>query len=980
MSCINPNVSYYFMFNLLTCVPVGFLVLVASIFFVVRRMTRRRDGASGVPVSDEEAEATKSWEQRMHRFRTRCQKGAVLLVYVLYCPVSQKVISVFACRQIGSSYFLYDDYRVQCYTPQHLRYVALGTFWLFVFVIGVPLGFGLLLIHYRVPTLAREKTNDAWLRSASQHAWRMGLPQPEGYELSRLSTLNISDEHLDVLLLGLAENFNAAVDEEVLAMYAGAAGSRHVQRRMSATLRSPDSSFEEMIQWLTAAANVRKSSHGWLKRTSEASGPATDEVMPSNGMRLGNISSAALEVAVPGPPARRKVSVLSFDDTLSPSSATNRDPAEAAQRLMSRFEALVLAGAAGSAETAAAASALTVAGMAGAEEDLRSLLDALQQGDFEAAEELCTALATCFRALAGVRMLASALPARKYAAVATQLPQPAPPLLPPSGEPATKELPLAAGLRPPPLPPAKQSETLQSSASLPSADDVMFGSTLPPPQLPRQRPDTAFGEPEDVCSMPSRPQASGSIDVNSLPGMFSPEAGGLDGFESLPLGLPGQNSPDSDFGNVRPSGTFNSGLWSEHSESDSQSLRPASAEPSRPITADESNGQGRSAGSGSLAPGRSSGPVTEATTAGPSLQQPSRSSLSRHASGRSDAAHGGEASERPLTRVRSNVHGLTRQASRQHMINRTTRVKPRVRVRIQSWLERHGLFPSFLQPRLPQGRRSIVRLLLGWRPWRRTLTFAHSDRVDNRAQKADEDEAAEMERKAAKRKYKVDVLIAWAKQCPELSIAESFWMTPDEALLEEEDEEEDEEEAWFRQSTASAPALAPLAAAVPASRLLRERQDMERRAVREVGFLFLPYEPGRWWWEQVELSKKIVLTAGISFVARGSAQQARARLLRGLRHPAAGRGTRSAPSQVVVALVIAFFLVLLFERMHPYADPRTTNLGKVAQITMFFYLLVALLLKMQVVLPPDTYDVLVETLSLLTPVAPVLMGIIFFFM
>ena len=96
---------------------------------------------------------------------------------------------------------------------------------------------------------------------------------------------------------------------------------------------------------------------------------------------------------------------------------------------------------------------------------------------------------------------------------------------------------------------------------------------------------------------------------------------------------------------------------------------------------------------------------------------------------------------------------------------------------------------------------------------------------------------------------------------------------------------------------------------------------VQKRALKEVGFLYMDYSSACWYWESVELGRKLVLTSILTLIAPGSA------------------------GQVLVGLLIAFFMLVLNLRLRPYADSGLNSMNALSQYNLFFFLLVALLLK-----------------------------------
>jgi hypothetical protein len=103
-----------------------------------------------------------------------------------------------------------------------------------------------------------------------------------------------------------------------------------------------------------------------------------------------------------------------------------------------------------------------------------------------------------------------------------------------------------------------------------------------------------------------------------------------------------------------------------------------------------------------------------------------------------------------------------------------------------------------------------------------------------------------------------------------------------------------------------------LASAPRAELAALEQRALEQRALRKVGFLFEAYTVQCWSWEVVELGRKLILTSILALVAPGSA------------------------TQVTVGTLVAFCMLLLFQRLRPYAAPGMTFVASVAQVNHSF--------------------------------------------
>jgi hypothetical protein len=98
-------------------------------------------------------------------------------------------------------------------------------------------------------------------------------------------------------------------------------------------------------------------------------------------------------------------------------------------------------------------------------------------------------------------------------------------------------------------------------------------------------------------------------------------------------------------------------------------------------------------------------------------------------------------------------------------------------------------------------------------------------------------------------------------------------------------------------------------------------QELEERAKQKVGFLFVAYTPSCWYWEVVELVRKLALTSVLALIAPGSA------------------------GQVVVGLLLALFALLANLAFLPFESSTLNRINQLAQLNLVMLLLVALLMK-----------------------------------
>jgi hypothetical protein len=121
---------------------------------------------------------------------------------------------MFSCTTLESGVSYLDaDFNIVCYDALHWRYIGAAIAWLLVVPIGVPSFFIWLLRRFKVPRMAKLKTDNAWLREIVKLGWQDGLAQPGGLDAAAVSVDDISDTHLEALyayFLHEATNVEAA--------------------------------------------------------------------------------------------------------------------------------------------------------------------------------------------------------------------------------------------------------------------------------------------------------------------------------------------------------------------------------------------------------------------------------------------------------------------------------------------------------------------------------------------------------------------------------------------------------------------------------------------------------------------------------------------------------------------------------------------------------------------------------------------------
>ena len=146
-----------------------------------------------------------------------------------------------------------------------------------------------------------------------------------------------------------------------------------------------------------------------------------------------------------------------------------------------------------------------------------------------------------------------------------------------------------------------------------------------------------------------------------------------------------------------------------------------------------------------------------------------------------------------------------------------------------------------------------------------------------------------------RRERTLEELLAWCKTSGELSIPTLVWSELPDGTTEEMEAEAD-------------------ANALPQSKDPIRCADiarLQRRAMSQVGFLFAAYRMDCWYWETVELLRKLALTSILALIAPGSA------------------------GQVVVGLLLAFVMLLFNLALKPYAEKAMNLVNIIAQLNLF---------------------------------------------
>eukprot|EP00937_MAST-01D_sp_MAST-1D-sp2_P001199 g1199.t1 len=106
--------------------------------------------------------------------------------------------------------------------------------------------------------------------------------------------------------------------------------------------------------------------------------------------------------------------------------------------------------------------------------------------------------------------------------------------------------------------------------------------------------------------------------------------------------------------------------------------------------------------------------------------------------------------------------------------------------------------------------------------------------------------------------------------------------------------------------------------------LYRHRRNLLRADAQYLAFLYNDYHANMWYWEVVECCRKLALTGVALFI-----------------------GEQGSLVQVAVAMTLVVFYMVVLVTMRPYALPSDNALALLANMALFFTLVVALLLKIK---------------------------------
>ena len=307
-ACMSPNTSYYDEFNGYTLGLLCTLVFIA-IFWAVGVYVVAPISLSSMTADEIQA--------RRAKFSSTCLQRTLMFLYLVYPGVSVAIFGMFSCTRIGAVAYLDQDVNITCYNTTWWRYVGGALVWVVVVPVGVPLFFIRLLRHFRVPDLAALVEDNAWLREAAEHSWRLGMPQPGGVDMRRLCVDTISDSHLAMLHAVLLHDAEVDAAANILA-------GQHVPKAAAARSEAKvtDKSNSFLKRAVRAAVALRQQVAGLLRPETKLEHLAHGDVERATRLRevllwcrqAGVVSIGAIiwydDLGLPEPPSKEEAHKL----------------------------------------------------------------------------------------------------------------------------------------------------------------------------------------------------------------------------------------------------------------------------------------------------------------------------------------------------------------------------------------------------------------------------------------------------------------------------------------------------------------------------------------------------------------------------------------------------------------------------------------------------------------------------------------------
>jgi len=185
LSCLFKGVDYYRSYLLWGFLPLGVLAGAGAV------------AACLVPPH--------STPRKRELFLSGVHRGALVLLFALYVPVTTRVMSIFSCREIDGQRYLRADLTKQCYDFEHLAHLVVGLVFAAVYVVGVPLFYVASFRRLDLWGVLRQKQNSLYLYHACQRYMATQVAgMPDQADMPNFPVKVIARMHADILRTGCA--------------------------------------------------------------------------------------------------------------------------------------------------------------------------------------------------------------------------------------------------------------------------------------------------------------------------------------------------------------------------------------------------------------------------------------------------------------------------------------------------------------------------------------------------------------------------------------------------------------------------------------------------------------------------------------------------------------------------------------------------------------------------------------------------------
>jgi hypothetical protein len=139
----NAGVDYYQIFVVYFTFPIALVAYVYFSYRVVLVLMHRRKLAQTPEGADPELTDTQLTDAELIQLQSHFIKTVLVLLFLGYPAIASKMLSVLNCTSVHGVYYLQDDLRIECETPKHRLYQAVGCIGILLYLVrGGRLGVG----------------------------------------------------------------------------------------------------------------------------------------------------------------------------------------------------------------------------------------------------------------------------------------------------------------------------------------------------------------------------------------------------------------------------------------------------------------------------------------------------------------------------------------------------------------------------------------------------------------------------------------------------------------------------------------------------------------------------------------------------------------------------------------------------------------------------------------------------------------------